>query len=906
MGSGPLLTAFSIVLFLAIVFFGRGVRLYTDWLWFADAGYLGVFFTELKGRIATGGGLALAAFLWILPQYWIARSFRAAPRPVVPDDWLDFPQRHLVLRRLDRVFPAALAVLCAFAALGLSGWWTEVLQYRYHVPFGVADPLFGRDVGFYVFRLPLLRGLLGLVPVLLALGALAAALPYALQRDVQLGDDQIHVSRPVQAHLAVLAGLFFVWKAAAYRLDMYDLLFSTHGVVFGATYADVHARLPALQGLTVAALLAALACLAPMVSANRRAWGVPAVFAGLWLAVWGLGWMAAPHVVQRFKVVPNEIVSETPYIQRNIEATRRAYGLADVVEKPFNAVAGLDAAALRRNESTLKNVRLWDHRPLLSTFGQLQEIRTYYKFVSVDNDRYLVDGDYRQVMLSVREMDHKSLPSRIWINEHLTYTHGYGLVLGPVNEVSGEGLPQLFVRDIPPVSDAPFTVARPEIYFGEVANDYVIVNTRSKELDYPAGDQNVYSEYAGRAGVPLTGFLRKLAFALRFGTLKILLSRDVTSDSRVLFHRQVVDRVRHIAPFFVYDRDPYPVLSDGRIRWIVDGYTWSSRYPYSQPTQGSLNYLRNSVKAVVDAYDGTVDFYLMDAADPIVLSYGRIFPGLLKPLESMPADLRDHLRYPQDLFEVQASVYHRYHMTDPQVFYNQEDLWTTPNEILESSETRMEPYYTLMRLPGEERQEYVLMQPFTPRQKSNLIAWMAARSDAPHYGEIIVYRFPKEKLVYGPMQIEARIDQDSEISQQFTLWGQRGVQVLRGNLLVIPIEDSLLYVEPVYLQAERGRIPELRRVVAAYEDRIVMRETLDASLREIFSGWGTSSPSARAARPGEAAAPGGKLEEAARRLGREAWEVFQRSRDAFRKGDWEAFGRAMKDLEESLKRLAKP
>ncbi len=892
MSSTPLLTFFSLLLLFAILFFGKGVRFYTDWLWFTDVGYLQVFLTELKARLLVGGVSAGGVFLWLWGHFRAARMSRHASRPLLAGDWLDFPQRHQALQAADRIFPWALLFVSAFAGIGLSEWWRDLLLSLHAAPFQAADPVFQKDIGFYVFRLPFLRKLYALAPVLF-LGALAASLGvYALQRDVQVGDDAARISRPAQAHLAVLGLLFFVWKAVGYHLDRYDLLYSSKGVVFGALYTDLHARLPLLGVLRAVALAAGVSFLAPVLQGRGRAWWPPLGLAGLWVLVSVAGYGFYPKFIQKFKVVPNEIVLETPYIERNIEFTRRAYGLTRVVEKPFEVAGTLTGADLAAHRSTLDNVRLWDHRPLLATFGQLQEIRTYYKFISVDNDRYRINGDYRQVMLSVRELDHKSLPSRIWINEHLTYTHGYGVVMGPVNEVTGEGLPRLFLRDIPPVSEADLSVERPEIYFGEMANEYVIVNTRSKELDYPAGDQNVYTHYAGAGGVRLSGLLRKVALALRFGTVKILLSRDITPESRILFHRQVMERVQKIAPFFLYDTDPYAVVSGGRVYWILDGYTWSRDYPYSQPVSRRLNYLRNSVKAVVDAYDGSVAFYLAEE-DPVVRAYGAIFPGLLKPLDEMPEGLRAHLRYPQDLFEVQAAVYGRYHMTNPQVFYNQEDLWTTPNEILEGNETPMQPYYTIMRLPDGDRDEYILMQPFTPSRKSNLISWMAARSDPPHYGEILVYRFPKEKLIYGPMQIEARIDQDAQISQQFTLWGQRGVQVLRGNLMVIPVKDSLLYIEPVYLQAERGKIPELRRVVVAYEDRIAMGETLDEALRSIFSGW---TPPARPAAGKSPASPAPGADWAGR-----AWTVYQRGQEALRRGDWAGYGQAMKELENVLK-----
>lgn len=895
--TGPFFAALSFLLFTAILLFGKGMGLYTDWLWFTETGYAAVFWTELRARLTLGGTTAAVLFLWMIAHYRVARWQWDRPRPVYTEDWLQFPARRQLLVRLDRLAPALILAASLMAGLLAGEGWNQFLLFRNSLPFGATDPVFGRDISLYVFRLPFLNSLSNLVPVLFLAGLLPAAGVYVLQQDIQSRNEKILITPPVRRHLAFFGALFFFWKAAAYGLEIYGLLYSSEGVVFGATYSELHAQLPALRVLQAAAALAGAALLLPVFWADRRAWFAAAGAAAVWAAVWILGYAAYPKFVQRFRVIPNEISLETPYIEKNIAFTRRAYGLDAVTESAFPATGDLRAADLASERDTLDNVRLWDHRPLLDTFSQLQEIRTYYKFVGVDNDRYVIDGRYRQVMLSVRELDHRSLPSRIWINEHLTYTHGYGLVLGPVNEVSAEGLPRLMLRDIPPVTEVKeLAVTRPEIYYGELANDYVVVNTGSKELNYPAGDQNVYNRYDGAGGVPLSSFWRKAAFALRFGTMKLLLSGDITPESRLLFRRRVAERVRKIAPFLIFDSDPYPVLAGGRVFWVVDAYTWTDRFPYSQPV-GRLNYIRNSVKAVVDAYDGTVGFYAADEADPVLRTYRAIFPGLVKPLDRLPAPLRAHLRYPRGLFEVQAAIYARYHMTDPQVFYNQEDLWTTPNEIFEGGETPVEPYYTIMKLPGGEKEEYILMLPFTPSQKSNLIAWMAARSDSPHAGELLVYRFPKDKLVYGPMQIEARIDQDSQISQQFTLWGQRGVQVLRGNLIVIPVKDSLLYIEPVYLQAEKGKIPELRRVVVAYENRIAMRETLDEALADVFSGWRRAEP-ARGTSPAASAVPA-----ALGRLSGEAWAVFQRAQEALRRADWPAYGRAMKELEEALRRL---
>jgi uncharacterized membrane protein (UPF0182 family) len=611
-----------------------------------------------------------------------------------------------------------------------------------------------------------------------------------------------------------------------------------------------------------------------------------------------LGLVVYPSFLQRFRVVPNEVAAERPFIERSIQFTRRAYGLDKIEAKEFPADEQLNPADLKRNEATLKNIRLWDHRPLLATYGQLQEIRTYYKFVDVDNDRYLIDGGHRQVMLSARELSYQHLPSRIWINEHLTYTHGYGVVFGPVNQVTPEGLPEFFIKDIPPVSTKPeLKVTRPEIYFGELANDYVFVKTKARELDYAAGDQNVYTDYQGSGGVSVGSFWRKLLFSARFATLRVALSNDITAESRILYHRQIQERVNKIAPFIKFDRDAYLVIAGGgRLFWIIDGYTTTDRYPYSEPVPKLGNYIRNSVKAVVDAYNGTVQFYISSPDDPIIQAYGKIFPGVFRPIESMSQELRAHVRYPQDLFAVQAHMYATYHMQDPQVFYNKEDVLAVPHRSIDGRETEIEPYYTIMRLPGENREEFVLLLPFTPNKRDNMRAWLAARSDAPNYGKLTALNFPKAKLVYGPKQIEARVDQDAVISQQLSLWNQRGSQVIRGSILAIPIEASLLYVQPLYLAAEKGSLPELKRVIVAFGNQIAMEETLEQSLQRIFGG-----------RPAEAKATAQAPEPAGKEKGlaRQALEHFMRAQELLRQGNWAAYGEELKRVEALLKEMDK-
>src|SRR5262245_9278736 len=859
------------VLFL-FLFLGRTIALYTDWLWFQEVGFSSVFTTvltyELVLGIVFGGLFALVIYLNVKLASQAA-GYRYSSEPSV----IELPSPELVDPLLHRLLLPVAVVLGFIVAANAAGHWQSFLLFLNGVPFKLEDPLFNRDIGFYVFRLPAITALYNWLNLTLSLTFLATAFTYLLYRGVVYTPQAIFLTSRARTHLFILIAGILVVKAGGYVLDAYELLYSPRGAAFGASYTDVYATLPTLRFMALLALVAAGLCLLQIYRPGYK------------YILWGVGGLLAAHVVglnfypsllQRFRVVPNEVAAERPFIERNIQFTRRAYGLDKVETVEFPAEEKLTAADLKRNDQTIKNIRLWDHRPLLATLGQLQEIRTYYKFVDVDNDRYQIDGTYRQVMLSARELSYEYLPSRIWINDHLTYAHGDGVVFGPVNQVTPEGLPEFFIKDIPPVSTQQLKVTRPEIYFGERANDYVFVKTKAQELDYPAGNQNVYTTYEGTGGVPVDSLWRKLLYSARYATLRIALSNDITRESRILYYRQIQDRVNKIAPFITFDRDAYLVIAQsGRLFWIVDGYTTSDRYPYSAPTGRMGNYIRNSVKAVVDAYNGTVAFYLSSPDDPIISAYAKIFPGVFQPMEALPDDLRAHIRYPQDLFAIQARMYATYHMQDPQVFYNKEDLLSIPHRAFPAPEPttgpvlgmrreqvverEVEPYYTIMRLPGEQKEEFILLLPFTPNQKDNMRAWLAARSDPPHYGKLIALDFPKAKLVYGPKQIDARIDQDAFISQQLSLWGQRGSQVIRGSLLSIPIEKSLLYVQPLYLAAEKGSLPELKRVITAFGNQIAMRETLDESLAELFGSATTRGVSPTAPVPEEAAVQGKPL-----------------------------------------------
>lgn len=902
----PFLITAAVLLVLLVS--GNAAALYLDWLWFTELAQLAVFATILKTELLLGAAAAAVFFALVFGNLAIANRYRQQGPVRVLGDWTETPFGPIepLLRRL---LPSAVAAVALFVGLGTAGRWRDLLLFQNPTVFGRTDDVFGLDFGHYVFRLPFLSALQGWITGVLFVTLAATVFVYILHRGILTTPQGLFVDRLPRRHLLLLGAALLFAKAWGYRLHAYELLFTTRGLVTGALYADVNARIPAL---TLLVFLAAAGGVLLIAAAYLRGWRLPISVVAVVFVGSLVGVSIIPDLVHRFKVQPNEIVLETPYLKRNIALTRYAFGLNNVEEKEFPATEDLSAADLQDNALTLNNIRLWDQAPLLTTYRQLQQIRTYYDFVDVDNDRYVLDGQYRQVMISPRELSYRNLPGGAnWINEHLTYTHGYGVIVGPVNRISPEGLPEFFIKDIPPTSTVTtqarpdsrrLQVTRPEIYYGESGNDYVFVRTQALEFDYPMGDRNEYATYAGRGGIPVGSMLRKLVFALQFGDLKILLSNDIQNDSRIMFRRSIGERVQTLAPFLSFDRDPYLVIrADGRLAWILDGYTTTDRIPYSQRLRGVGNYIRNAAKAVVDAYDGSVVFYISDSDDPLIQTYAKIFPTLFRPKGEIPEDLRAHLRYPGDLFNLQARLYATYHMDDPQIFYNREDLWAIPQK----DQREMEPYYTIMRLPGETREEFILMIPYTPARRDNMAAWLAARSDGDHYGKLIVFLFPKQKLVYGPRQIEARIDQDAEISQQLTLWSQRGSQVIRGSLLVIPIETSLLYVEPLYLSAEAGSLPELRRVIVAYGNQIAMQPTLEASLAAIFGGPGTAPPARTTpATTAPPAAPGAAPPAAD--LARQALDHFERARQALRNGDFAGYGAEINRAEEILRQLTRP
>jgi uncharacterized membrane protein (UPF0182 family) len=881
------------------------IGFYTDWLWFGEVGYQQIFSTMFR----TQGTVFTAVFA--ITAAWLAFNFTAA-LAAVGDARPVFTTREgveVVLpgrRQLRGIAQGIALIVAIFMGIFASSRWMTWLSWRYGVEFGERDPILGYDISFYVFTLPFLELVRGLAQSLIVLAALGAGVTYFVSGT--LGSTfgrTIRLPPAARRHLSLLAAAFFLTLAFSAWLGRAALLTQASGLIHGASYADVHGRMPAALVLIAAGVIGA--GLAVLQATSSRNWPIGAAVA-LYVAaaVAGEGYSS---LLQRFVVTPNEQARESPFIQHNIEATRRAFALDGVQERRLSGDAQLTNADIAANAPTIENVRLWDHQPLLQTFGQLQELRPYYDFASVDNDRYHINGRSRQVMLSARELNSTSLQNRTWVNERLTFTHGYGLTLGPVNQVTEQGLPVLFIENIPPETSVPdLTVAEPSIYFGELSNDYVIVRTRTAEFHYPKGNENVFESYKGNGGLPLDSLWRKLIFAFRFGAYQMVLNDDITAESRVMFNRNIRTRVRTLAPFLTFDGDPYMVVVDGRLYWIYDAYTISDRYPYST-SANNINYIRNAVKVVIDAYHGTTTLYLADAKDPIATTYARMFPGTFKPLSEMPAGIRAHVRYPEDIFAVQASIFATYHMTQPAVFYNREDQWEIPTIEAGREAQAMQPYYTIMRLPGEKEAEFIQMLPFTPRRKDNLAAWLVARSDGDHYGHLSVFEFPKQKVVFGPRQVVARISQDEVIAPQITLWNQQGSEVIWGTLMVIPIEESLIYVRPLYLRGSGSNIPALTRVVVAHQDQVVMDNTLEAGLERLFAGVHQRQPPATGAAPPTTPTPAQTqpttpaTDSSLSALAAEAEAHYQKALAAQRAGDWATYGEEIKRVGEILARM---
>jgi len=884
------------------------VNLFTDYWWFDALGYDSVFWKVFLTQASIGVFFVIFLFFLLFMNFFLALRLTGTDKDnfeyVFGENAEGFRQNIMPL-----ILIASGIISIGFSRIVLDKW-VAFLQYAHQTPFNFTDPVFQNDIGFYIFSLPVYitfqRWLMTSV-ILVLIGTLFL---YFVRGAISFYRNQFYFSPSARSHLFTLGAVVFLIKGIGYLLESYQLLYSNRGVVTGACYTDVHAQLLSYRVLIVASILGAGFFLWGIF---QRSWKYPIVGAAVLVVISILLGQVYPSLVQNYFVQPNELQKETPYILRNIEYTRKAYNLDIIESADFPAEEALTPQLLRENDLTVNNIRLWDWEPLQQTYSQLQEIRLYYDFNDVDIDRYVIDGEYQQVMLSVRELNYETIPdqAKTWINQHFQYTHGYGICVSPVNVVTSEGLPEFFVNDIPPETKTPiFQLSHPGIYYGEKTNYYVFVKADGiKEFDYPEGDTNQMTIYEGQGGVPIGSLFRQALFAWKWRSLSILLTGHISEDSRVMFDRNIKKRVEKIAPFLKFDRDPYPAIHDGRIIWIMDGYTTSNMYPYSTQSShegmgNSYNYIRNSVKVTVDSYHGTVKFYISDPNDPMIQTYDKIFHDLFLPISEMPELLAKQIRYPHDLFADQSEKLATYHMEDPQVFYNKEDLWSIPLEKYGDNPQEMRSYYLIMKLPGEKKAEMIQLLPFTPTHKDNMIAWFCARCDAENYGKLLLYKFPKKKLTFGPMQIEARIDQDTEISKSMTLWSQKGSKVIRGNLLVIPIEQSLLYVEPIYLKAETGQLPELKQVIVAYGNKVVMGDDLYSALSTVFGESVRADAERVTVIPQDQSKKDESIESASiRELTVFASQTFQQAQAELRQGNWAEYGEKIDELENILNKL---
>lgn len=941
-GCGFLAWIITAVVVLLIVTLSISAEAITDWMWFGSQGLQDVYTTRLWLSLGVFVGGFIVSFAFLLANWLVAlRGIQAGK--------LYEGQQEVVPRRAARWAAIIAAIAVAFfMGLGAADEWPNILLYLKGGAFGQTDPLFGNDIGFYVFEMPfylLLRGWLMAALILGAIGTIAIYLigngpqiarqfasqiptkPGVKPPPVNLSAMGLRFPKSASVHLTVLGAIFLTLIGIGYYFDRFNLLYASHDIAYGANYTDVNARIPALN---IMMFIAAAMVILLIINLWVRTWKLLAGAIGLWLLALVLVAGVYPGIIQQFVVSPSESQLETPYIENNIKATRAAFGLDKFNEREIPAVDSITREQIDENPNITNNIRLWDYRPLRQTYERLQEIRSYYALEDVDIDRYQLNGVQRQVMLAARELSSDELSDNIrtWENLHFRYTHGYGIAMSTVNDIEGEGLPRFVIKDIPPIATDPgLQITRPEIYFGEETNEYAFVNSsKIEEFDYPLGDTNKFTRYQGKGGVDVSDFFTKLLFSIRFGDGNVMLSPYITEDTRVLYHRNIEDIVNQLAPFLSYEDDPYMVVTGGKLYWVEDAHTSTDKYPYSTPYfEDGLNYIRNSVKVVIDAYEGTATYYIIDPNDPLINAYSRIFPSLFKDGSEMPAGIREHLRYPEALLNVQARMYATFHMTDPQVFYTKEDVWSLPSDSATnggvSNVVIPEAYYVNIQLPGEEKVDFMLIQSFTPNTKDNMIAWMAAKSDPQDYGQVEVIRYPKQQLVYGPRQIEARIDQDPTISQQLSLWNGSGSDVIRGNLLTIPISNTLLYIEPLFLQATNsGSFPELKRVIVVTGNSVGigsdLAEALDVAFKikppSVITDGGNTTPTPTPVagattvptqpRPTPSGTVTGRT---ADELTASALDHYNKAQDALKRGDWTTYGEEIDAMKADLDELAR-
>lgn len=946
-----------IVMFIVIIvaLFLLLIDFITDWLWFKEMGYVSVFFTQLFTELKVG--IPVFVILTLLVNLYLKQLKKGYFKKIASHEATDMKK----LNRYTGIISVVFGLVTAFYAV--TNLWFEILQFINATDFDIKDPLFHLDISFYIFRLDFLKQLnemfIGIVLLLIIVTVIYYTILLTMHSpDIFEHDDEAEPAGPAfddgedrysgggnpfegmggntpfdkvfgafgkkgpakaqpkkprrqlddnnfrqlmniaSGQLSLLGVIFFIMIALNFLLKQFDLLHAHTGAVYGAGFTDVNVTLWVYRVLAVLALFGAVTVVHHIRKKQfKKILTIPVI-----MIIIGAVGIGASYLVQNFIVSPDEINKEAQYLERNIEYTQYAYQLNDVEEKSFAADNNLTSEDIVNNPETINNIRINDYQPVNTFYNQTQSIRQYYKFNDVDVDRYMIDGELTQTYLSTREIDEEKI-NQTWLNRHLKYTHGYGITLSRVDSVTASGQPDVLIKNIPPESSVEeITVDRPEIYFGELSDDYILVNTSEDEFDYPEGSSNKYTQYEGTAGIKMNLFNRIL-FSIKERSMKILVSSNIKSDSKIVINRDVVERVKKIMPYLSYENDPYTVVADGKIYWMMDAYTTSSYYPYSEPYDGKIggtNYIRNSVKVVVDAYNGTTDFYIVDENDPIAMTFQQIYPKLFKTIDQMPESLQAHIRYPNTLFNIQAGVYSRYHMEDVKVFYQNEDVWDIANEIYGTEQQVMEPNYYVVKLPGEKDAEFINSIPYTPKSKQNMTALMVARNDGEHYGELILYQFPKSKTIYGPMQVEAQINQNTEISSDFTLWSSKGSSYKRGNLFVIPIESSLLYVEPVYLEAENSAIPEVKRVIVVYDDKIAYEPTLGEALNALF-GEGTSGEGEK---PQTSEGGSENQTESTADLIEKASKAYDNAQAALKDGDWAKYGEYMEELEAALKKLS--
>jgi len=900
---GAIILVAIVILFLYL--FGLFVNYYGDWLWFKNMGYSSIFDTMILSKI-----FSFLVFFFIFGLFsavHIRSAYKRGSRSRDIELIREEDPRSLFMplyKGKAAIWFWGVVIIFFSTVMGssASGHWNEFLQYLNSSSFDIKEPVFGKDVGFYIFKFPVYRFAVNWYIFMTVFTFIAVLFSYYLDNAFNVSGNHVSASRQVKGHLILLAAFSGLGISSRYIIKLFNILYSSHGVTYGPSYMDIHAQIPAYWTLLVISLIITLLLfLFPLYKKGKIIlYGI-----GAWIIVLvGFG-LIYPNIVEQYSVKPNELRMETPYIINNIKFTRAAFGLDKIKTEAFPVDQNITYKDIQNNHHTIENIRLWDRRPLIQTYKQLQEIRLYYDFNSVQVDRYLFDK-YTEVVLGARELPFTEIPERAqtWVNQHLIYTHGYGIVMNPVNEITSNGLPNLIVKDIPPSTTVPLNLKQMAIYYGEETSQYLLVNTTTREFDYPKGEDNVYASYKGKGGVQISSLFRRMVYAWKFSDIKILLTGYITDQSRIMFYRNITQRDQILAPFLSFDSQPYTVIgNDGNLYWIHDAYTVSNMFPYSEPTSlntvaGGSNYINNSVKVVINAYDGAVTYYVINPKDPMIQTFQKIYPKLFKPFNEMPEFLKEHIRYPTDLFNIQIEMYNTYHMTDPQVFYNQEDYWQVPNELYDTGQQELFPYYIIMRLPEAKKEEFILMLPLTPSGKDNMIAWMCARCDAPNYGDLIVYSFPKDKLIYGPMQIEARINQKPDISSELTLWSQKGSQVIKGNQLVIPIENSFIYVEPVYLQSEQGQIPELKRVIVAFNEKIEMKETLDEALQAIFNIAGVQGVVPQQLAANQSYMPVFSTQAS------EALDHYNKALDYLKQDNWSDFGNELQQMKSVLLQMA--